>query len=222
MSKRCRTANLAPGFVLHGSIPRWIQSTNHNLSFMTNVQTVRTSVSLPNPNPRLVGSLELLGEGRTQTSCRIHAVQRNGGLQQLRVPAEDGDPATLWGGASYIQVFLQQQTAASKLTPGLFFCVFQDLNKRLSLPADIRIPDGYLEKLQLSSPPFDQPLSRRSRRASLVSPPASVEAFVPFYYCCAALPLCRSPWQLAQCERRMDSSGDTGTHLPPGAHQIRS
>uniref|UniRef100_A0A8C5ERC6 cyclin-dependent kinase n=1 Tax=Gouania willdenowi TaxID=441366 RepID=A0A8C5ERC6_GOUWI len=43
----------------------------------------------------------------------------------------------------------------------------EDLNKRLSLPADIRIPDGYLEKLQLSSPPFDQPLSRRSRRASL-------------------------------------------------------
>uniref|UniRef100_A0A665VY08 cyclin-dependent kinase n=1 Tax=Echeneis naucrates TaxID=173247 RepID=A0A665VY08_ECHNA len=45
----------------------------------------------------------------------------------------------------------------------------EDLNKRLSLPADIRIPDGYLEKLQLSSPPFDQPLSRRSRRASLSS-----------------------------------------------------
>lgn len=45
----------------------------------------------------------------------------------------------------------------------------QDLNKRLSLPADIRIPDGYLEKLQISSPPFDQPMSRRSRRASLVS-----------------------------------------------------
>ncbi|KPP74693.1 cyclin-dependent kinase 17-like [Scleropages formosus] len=43
----------------------------------------------------------------------------------------------------------------------------EDLNKRLSLPADIRIPDGYLEKLQLNSPPFDQPLSRRSRRASL-------------------------------------------------------
>uniref|UniRef100_A0A8C9Z246 Cyclin dependent kinase 17 n=1 Tax=Sander lucioperca TaxID=283035 RepID=A0A8C9Z246_SANLU len=43
----------------------------------------------------------------------------------------------------------------------------EDLNKRLSLPADIRIPDSYLEKLQLSSPSFDQPLSRRSRRASL-------------------------------------------------------
>ncbi|XP_061698680.1 cyclin-dependent kinase 17-like isoform X2 [Syngnathoides biaculeatus] len=43
----------------------------------------------------------------------------------------------------------------------------EDLNKRLSLPADIRIPDGYLEKLQLSGPSFHQPLSRRSRRASL-------------------------------------------------------
>ncbi|XP_056281465.1 cyclin-dependent kinase 17 [Pseudoliparis swirei] len=43
----------------------------------------------------------------------------------------------------------------------------EDLNKRLSLPADIRIPDGYLEKMQLSSPQFDLPLSRRSRRASL-------------------------------------------------------
>ncbi|TNM91436.1 hypothetical protein fugu_019816 [Takifugu bimaculatus] len=43
----------------------------------------------------------------------------------------------------------------------------EDINKRLSLPADIRIPDGYLEKLQFGSPPFDQPLSRRSRRASL-------------------------------------------------------
>ncbi|RLW06333.1 hypothetical protein DV515_00004608 [Chloebia gouldiae] len=43
----------------------------------------------------------------------------------------------------------------------------KDLNKRLSLPADIRIPDGYLEKLQINSPPFDQPMSRRSRRASL-------------------------------------------------------
>lgn len=54
--------------------------------------------------------------------------------------------------------------------PVSFFPTFlKDLNKRLSLPADIRIPDGYLEKLQINSPPFDQPMSRRSRRASLVS-----------------------------------------------------
>lgn len=66
---------------------------------------------------------------------------------------------------------LQHVDTVFKLGVLLFFmylCVEQDLNKRLSLPADIRIPDGYLEKLQLSSPPFDQPLSRRSRRASLV------------------------------------------------------
>lgn len=60
-------------------------------------------------------------------------------------------------------------TAVNPFTLYLLTRALQDLNKRLSLPADIRIPDGYLEKLQLSSPPFDQPLSRRSRRASLVS-----------------------------------------------------
>ncbi|XP_041093132.1 cyclin-dependent kinase 16-like isoform X2 [Polyodon spathula] len=43
----------------------------------------------------------------------------------------------------------------------------EDINKRLSLPADIRLPEGYLEKFALSSPPFDKPLSRRLRRVSL-------------------------------------------------------
>nr|DBA21263.1 TPA: hypothetical protein GDO54_017935 [Pyxicephalus adspersus] len=43
----------------------------------------------------------------------------------------------------------------------------EDINKRLSLPADIRLPEGCLEKLALSSPPFDKPLSRRLRRVSL-------------------------------------------------------
>ncbi|XP_053562314.1 LOW QUALITY PROTEIN: cyclin-dependent kinase 16-like [Bombina bombina] len=42
----------------------------------------------------------------------------------------------------------------------------EDVNKRLSLPADIRLPEGYLEKLTLSAP-FDKPLSRRLRRVSL-------------------------------------------------------
>uniref|UniRef100_A0A3B1KLR3 Cyclin dependent kinase 16 n=1 Tax=Astyanax mexicanus TaxID=7994 RepID=A0A3B1KLR3_ASTMX len=54
----------------------------------------------------------------------------------------------------------------------VFLCVFflsfsQDINKRLSLPADIRLPDGYLEKFSLNSPLFDKPLSRRLRRVSL-------------------------------------------------------
>ncbi|XP_030062363.1 cyclin-dependent kinase 17 [Microcaecilia unicolor] len=43
----------------------------------------------------------------------------------------------------------------------------EDINKRLSLPADIRLPEGYLEKFATSSPPFDKPMSRRLRRASL-------------------------------------------------------
>ncbi|XP_059500321.1 cyclin-dependent kinase 17-like, partial [Stegostoma tigrinum] len=40
----------------------------------------------------------------------------------------------------------------------------EDINKRLSLPADIRLPEGYLEKFAMNSPPFDKPLSRRLRR----------------------------------------------------------
>ncbi|KAJ3586939.1 hypothetical protein NHX12_013330 [Muraenolepis orangiensis] len=43
----------------------------------------------------------------------------------------------------------------------------RDINKRLSLPADIRLPEGYLEKFAMNSPPFDKPMSRRLRRASL-------------------------------------------------------
>ncbi|XP_067171227.1 cyclin-dependent kinase 16-like [Apteryx mantelli] len=43
----------------------------------------------------------------------------------------------------------------------------EDLNKRLSLPADIRLPEGCLERLTLHSPLFERPLSRRLRRVSL-------------------------------------------------------
>ncbi|KTG35528.1 hypothetical protein cypCar_00030424, partial [Cyprinus carpio] len=43
----------------------------------------------------------------------------------------------------------------------------EDINKRLSLPADIRLPEGYLKKFAKNSPPFDKPLSRRFRRTSL-------------------------------------------------------
>lgn len=51
----------------------------------------------------------------------------------------------------------------------LILTLLQDINKRLSLPADIRLPEGYLEKFAMNSPPFDKPMSRRLRRASLVS-----------------------------------------------------
>lgn len=41
----------------------------------------------------------------------------------------------------------------------------EDISKRLSLPMDIRLPQEFLQKLQLENP--DMPLSRMSRRASL-------------------------------------------------------
>ncbi|KAH0520069.1 Cyclin-dependent kinase 18 [Microtus ochrogaster] len=43
----------------------------------------------------------------------------------------------------------------------------EDLNKRLSLPMDIRLPQEFLQKLQLESPGLPKPLTRMSRRASL-------------------------------------------------------
>ncbi|MBN3300703.1 CDK17 kinase, partial [Amia calva] len=48
-----------------------------------------------------------------------------------------------------------------------YLSLSQDINKRLSLPADIRLPEGYLEKFAMNSPPFGKPMSRRLRRASL-------------------------------------------------------
>ncbi|GCC16912.1 hypothetical protein chiPu_0020432, partial [Chiloscyllium punctatum] len=43
----------------------------------------------------------------------------------------------------------------------------EDATKRLSLPADLRLPEAYLEKFATNSAPFDKPMSRRLRRASL-------------------------------------------------------
>lgn len=49
-------------------------------------------------------------------------------------------------------------------------CPLQDISKRLSLPMDIRLPQEFLQKLQLESPDLLKRPSRMSRRASLVSP----------------------------------------------------
>lgn len=45
----------------------------------------------------------------------------------------------------------------------------QDIQKRLSLPADLRLPLSVVEKLN-ATPTLDQPLTRKNRRVSLVSP----------------------------------------------------
>ncbi|KAI6051289.1 CDK18 [Marmota monax] len=49
----------------------------------------------------------------------------------------------------------------------LVFKTVVDISKRLSLPMDIRLPQEFLQKLQLESPDLPKPLSRMSRRASL-------------------------------------------------------
>lgn len=42
----------------------------------------------------------------------------------------------------------------------------EEINKRLSLPADLKLPDNFIEK-QAVSPTLDGPLSRATRRQSL-------------------------------------------------------
>ena len=56
------------------------------------------------------------------------------------------------------------------MTYGINVYILQDINKRLSLPADLRLPDSFLAR-QATSPTLDGPLNRRLRRASLVRIP---------------------------------------------------
>uniref|UniRef100_A0A8D0AGT0 cyclin-dependent kinase n=1 Tax=Sander lucioperca TaxID=283035 RepID=A0A8D0AGT0_SANLU len=64
--------------------------------------------------------------------------------------------------------------------------ILQDVSKRMSLPMDIRLPPEFLKKLQLESdnPPLCKPVSRMSRRASLVS--------ALYYYILIYLAICLS------------------------------
>ena len=73
----------------------------------------------------------------------------------------------------------------------------QDVSKRMSLPMDIRLPPEFLQKLQLESEnsPLCKPLSRTSRRASLVS---------ALHYCTLSLYLSIhdiSPWTVEPWQR---------------------
>lgn len=47
------------------------------------------------------------------------------------------------------------------------FRLQEEIQKRLSLPADLRLPVSVVEKLN-RTPTLDQPLTRKNRRASLV------------------------------------------------------
>lgn len=57
--------------------------------------------------------------------------------------------------------------SSNSLTMFLYFAFFsQDINKRLSLPTDLHLPESFITK-QLESPEYMGPLSRASRRQSL-------------------------------------------------------
>ena len=82
----------------------------------------------------------------------------------------------------------------------LRFPVFQDITKRLSLPADMRLPESFLLKLannsgsgEMMSPSLNHPLSRQARRSSLVSRPHKLERcdilLIPNFYHCILIRL---------------------------------
>nr|XP_038946355.1 cyclin-dependent kinase 18 isoform X2 [Rattus norvegicus] len=101
----------------------------------------RLSLSVPRP--------ETIEESLTEFTEQFNQLhtQRN----------EDGrdEPGQLSPGVQYQQ--RQNQRRFS----------MEDLNKRLSLPMDIRLPQEFLQKLQLENPGLPKPLTRMSRRASL-------------------------------------------------------
>ncbi|XP_055454101.1 cyclin-dependent kinase 18 isoform X2 [Psammomys obesus] len=101
----------------------------------------RLSLSVPRPETIEESLAEL-----TEQFNQLHT-QRN----------EDGrdEPGQLSPGMQY-----QQRQSQRRFS-------MEDLNKRLSLPMDIRLPQEFLQKLQLESPGLSKPLTRMSRRASL-------------------------------------------------------
>lgn len=68
--------------------------------------------------------------------------------------------------------FSEVSVTWNQLSPVLDFNIFllfllqQDINKRLSLPVDLHLPEAFVAK-QNASPSLEAPLSRASRRQSL-------------------------------------------------------
>lgn len=84
----------------------------------------------------------------------IPGVAASGGAGSLASMAGGGN------GANSQQLQQHQVLALRKLSSQ------EEINKRLSLPADLKLPDNFLEK-QAVSPTLEGPLSRATRRQSL-------------------------------------------------------
>ena len=89
--------------------------------------------------------------------------------QEVVSPASRGTPNAA-GGAAASGVKMRQKPGqagpqqAQQLTRKL--SSQEEINKRLSLPADLKLPDNFVEKLAVS-PTLDGPLTRATRRQSL-------------------------------------------------------
>ncbi|XP_054461319.1 cyclin-dependent kinase 16 isoform X5 [Anoplopoma fimbria] len=99
------------------------------------------------------------GLGRSLSSYLNHTARLEIVHEDVKISSDrESDPASSSDNVlSPVRVRLRNKKIAT-----------EDINKRLSLPADIRLPDGYLEKFNLIGPAlFEEPISRRLRRVSL-------------------------------------------------------
>lgn len=88
-------------------------------------------------------------------------------------------PMTVVSTANCMMVLLHERfLCQDQSLEALLF--LQDVSKRMSLPMDIRLPPEFLKKLQMENEnsPLCKPLSRMSRRASLVSDVSVFAMFV--------------------------------------------
>ncbi|XP_075994092.1 cyclin-dependent kinase 16 isoform X2 [Genypterus blacodes] len=99
------------------------------------------------------------GLGRSLSSYLNHATRLEIVHEDVKMSSDgESDPAS---SSDDVQSPVRVRLRNKKIST-------EDINKRLSLPADIRLPDGYLEKFNLIGPSlFEQPISRRLRRVSL-------------------------------------------------------
>ncbi|XP_036058441.1 cyclin-dependent kinase 18 isoform X1 [Onychomys torridus] len=116
---------------------------NGPLLTMNKMKNFKRRLSLSVPRPETIE--ESLAEFTEQFN-QLHTQRK-----------EDGgdEPGQLSPGVQYQQRQSQRRFSV------------EDLNKRLSLPMDIRLPQEFLQKLQLENPGLPKPLTRMSRRASL-------------------------------------------------------
>ena len=118
----------------------------------------RTSEDVVSPANRGGGSqTEAAAGGATSVGCTASGAGAPlgvGGVPGNATPNTNG--TTMYGGVK----MRQKGSNHRKLTSQ------EEINKRLSLPADLKLPDNFVEK-QAVSPTLEGPLTRATRRQSL-------------------------------------------------------